>query len=413
MPELNHIYAMELGKRTVLVDQEDDICISVNTEYYKAHESADSHDIDKIFERERKLRKKIVPNVNTVYLFVTNKCNLACEFCSMRSNKKEQIITSNLTLESLVNNIMPAINEIRPRRIIISGGEPFTHSEILDLIDYISSNAEAQIIIQSNGVLLNNGIISGLAGKVGRLEISTAHFGGDSKKLVDLIQSIKSVGIEITLSFVYNNNNEELFHMLDISKNYNTEFLLSFVSPTGSALDGNIAIMSSEEKLNVYMLIAKYIIQKEYTDTKLSRIFFRTVRVQKACSALGKALSIYPDGNIYICHSLANDEFCAGNINTDNIESVLDDWNVLVNKSGSKELFCVENKKYCKNCKFKYLCGGVCGADIYNAVKMDCMFQKVILIYSLLFYNPSLSNAQNINAFVQFCEAKQYQNYLE
>lgn len=414
MPELKDIYTMELGRRTILIDPEDDICISVNTEYYKAHESDDSQiDIEKIFERERALRKKTVHNVNTVYLFVTNQCNLACEFCSMRSNKKEQIISSDLTLESLIKNIIPVINEINPRRIIISGGEPFAHSEVLDLINYISSNTETQITIQSNGVLLNHNIILNLAGKVNRLEISTAHFGRQSKKLVDLIKSIKSAEIEVTLSFVYNNNIEELYQILDISKSYNTEFLLSFVSPTGSALDDNLKIMSSEEKLNVYMLIAKYIVRKEYADTKLNGIFFHPIHVQKGCSALGKALAIYPDGNIYICHSLASDKFCVGNIDTDNTKCILNNWRMLVNQVWIKELFDVENKKYCEKCKFKYLCGGVCGADIYNEVNIDCMFQKVMLIYSLLIYNSKLSNTQNMNTLIQFYEKKQYKNYLD
>ncbi|BCJ94802.1 hypothetical protein acsn021_23710 [Anaerocolumna cellulosilytica] len=413
MSKLKDIHTVELGKRTILIDSVEEICISVNTEYYKECEVENSYSIiNRILKEQSELKRKRVAQVNTVYLFITNNCNLSCTFCSMRSNKKEEINSFELTVDTLMNNIVPMINEIKPRRIIISGGEPFIHNEIAELIDCIYTKTEAQVIVQSNGLLLNDTIINRIAGRVNRVEISTAHFSNCTENLITFIQRMNVIKTEVTLSFVYNNNDSAMYQILDIAANQNTDFIFNFVSSTGSALDDNIKIMSSEEKLQVYLCIAKYIIAKKYTCTKLAQIFFRNIQVQKQCSALGRALVIFPDGNIYICHSLANREFRVGDINTDSTKMILKKWNELIKQMDVKKLFHVELKEYCEDCKFKYLCGGGCGAEQFNHVKIDCMLQKVIITYNLLIYNSKCSNLQNINSFVKFCEEKQYLKYI-
>ena len=62
--------------------------------------------------------------MNTVYLLITNKCNLSCEFCSVRADKHNAEHLDSITLDVFDNRIMPLLNEIQPRRVILTGGEP-------------------------------------------------------------------------------------------------------------------------------------------------------------------------------------------------------------------------------------------------------------------------------------------------
>ncbi|RDY30269.1 radical SAM/SPASM domain-containing protein [Lachnotalea glycerini] len=410
MNDLDGIKTIEFGKRTILIDLNNDICISVNTQYMQACDMTDpDNDIIRLMERQKRIynEHKRQNTVNTVYLFITNQCNLACEFCSIRSNKKEQLVFSELSLELLYKYIIPFINKVNPRRIIISGGEPFIHSNVLEFIEYLSKNVEAQISIQSNGLLLNNNTISKLVGKVNNIEISTAHFK-NYDMLEYFINSIRKAAMDIVLSFVFDNNLQELYRILDITARYNIDLLVNFIAPTGSALDDNIEIMNSDKKIDLFKQMAKYIVQKNYLDTKLVNLFFRQIRVQKSCGGLGKALVVYPDGNVYICHSLAHKELSVGNIRTNNINTLLSNWKTLLKEKSIKEIFSVDYKKYCSDCKVKYLCGGGCGAEIYHGAILDCNFKKAMLIYNLLFYNPNNNSAENLKTFIQFCETKEY-----
>ncbi len=88
-----------------------------------------------------------------LYIDITNKCNLNCEFCMYKEERRKNPL--GLKLNTLAKiNISNILNHPKTERLIISGeGEPFNNlSSIFDILKLSKGNKKIQII--SNGLWL-------------------------------------------------------------------------------------------------------------------------------------------------------------------------------------------------------------------------------------------------------------------
>lgn len=141
-------------------------------------------------------------------------------------------------------------------------------------------------------------------------------------------------------------------------------------------------------------------------------LFFKRVSVQKSCGALGNMLNIFPDGNIYLCHSLNCKEFFIGNVKTDDHKEILSKWKALLKKDYVVDLFDIDHKALCSSCKIRYLCGGFCGAQIFHGANPDCLLLKSLLYFNLLFYDSKCDNESNLKKLIDYYENKKYMDYI-
>jgi len=84
------------------------------------------------------------------WIHLTNRCNLTCTHCLFSSSPHEK---DTLCFE----NIAPTIEEVYKlgcRLFVLSGGEPLVHLEISRIIDFILSYENAEVVILTNGLLL-------------------------------------------------------------------------------------------------------------------------------------------------------------------------------------------------------------------------------------------------------------------
>jgi radical SAM protein with 4Fe4S-binding SPASM domain len=204
---------------------------------------------------------------------------------------------------------------------------------------------------------------------------------------------------------------DSLEKVLDIAEKYNADLLLNFISPDGSALDSNMKIMSSEEKLVVYEQIAQYILDKGYNNQKFADIFFQRVRAKTGCGALSSTIVIFPDGNMYPCHSLEIPELRIGNITEDPLKLNKRMKEIYCSKF-SQSLFNVKLKEPCKKCQLRFVCGGFCGANQYHGIDCDCNLQKVLLVFDLLFFDANKTMLNNLENFTNYVKDKKYIGYL-
>tara|TARA_Y100000034_G_C6864249_1_gene393697 strand:+ start:306 stop:1250 length:945 start_codon:yes stop_codon:yes gene_type:complete len=132
-------------------------------------------------------------NPKYCWIFFTEKCNLDCEYCFY----KFRDLKSTLTFEQIKTIIdsMPSNIEF-----VFSGGEPFAEWNLLKKsIEYIRKSKNSYILIQSNGVLINEEQVNflkenkvnieiGLDG----LEISNIHRKGINTKIQNkILENIK------------------------------------------------------------------------------------------------------------------------------------------------------------------------------------------------------------------------------
>ena len=93
------------------------------------------------------LKKKQV--INSFYLLVTDRCNMNCKFCSINASAGK--INGNEFSYEMLQNQIETIKMINPKKVVISGGEPFVREDIFDIIRLLSQTVgREKLMIETN-----------------------------------------------------------------------------------------------------------------------------------------------------------------------------------------------------------------------------------------------------------------------
>lgn len=84
------------------------------------------------------------------WIHLTNRCNLSCSHCLFSSAPSEK---DTLCLETITSYVKEAY-ALGCRLFVISGGEPLVHPELLSLVEMILALNDTEVVILTNGVLL-------------------------------------------------------------------------------------------------------------------------------------------------------------------------------------------------------------------------------------------------------------------
>lgn len=109
---------------------------------------------------------------------VTYKCNLQCKHCYAENRKKCFNKDKSLTL-SEIKDMLDQLDELGTFFIRITGGEPFYHPQIMDILSY-GHKKNFAISIVTNGTLLNKNIIHQLK-EIKLRELSFSIHGASNK----------------------------------------------------------------------------------------------------------------------------------------------------------------------------------------------------------------------------------------
>ncbi len=71
---------------------------------------------------------------------------------------------------------------------------------------------------------------------------------------------------------------------------------------------------------------------------------------------------------------------------SDEPQKILQELENLLKKDEIKRLFCAEYKEICKECDYRYICGGHCLAS-EEPYDYRCIFLKAVLNYVLFYYD--------------------------
>jgi len=153
-------------------------------------------------------------------ILVTNRCNYRCPFCHNEGQEKGDS-TVMMSVESC-KQLIDYLDGQELSEINFSGGEPFLHKDIVDMIVYANDHMECDISCATNLSLITDDQIAFL--KKTRVKfniqfpfISENGFAistgtGKLSKIIDRINAVKSAGIKIGLNTVIqsvNNDNVE------------------------------------------------------------------------------------------------------------------------------------------------------------------------------------------------------------
>ena len=150
------------------------------------------------------------------------------------------------------------------------------------------------------------------------------------------------------LSFIYEKTNEvDLYRLIDIAAKYDIDVLFNIVSSVGRAKE-NSEILTDMEHLDMNLKIVKYILKQGYENKKIGGAFYQRIQVRNSCGGYGKVMAIFPEGDIYMCQCMEQNQVRMGNILSDEPQKILQELENLLKKDEIKRLFCAEHKEICK-----------------------------------------------------------------
>jgi uncharacterized protein len=350
----------------------------------------------------------------TLYLVLTNKCNLECKYCPFpKLSKKEKILMSPEIARKGINlwarHIYDNFDKKRDYFIIFYGGEPLLNINTLEYsLKYIEKlKKESKLpgnnlytMVDTNGILINNKII-----RLFKRYNVMVTVGCDGPKKFNDYYRVDNKGkgtfekVKKALILLKKNKIKTFvsvaitpYNVLKI-KDFSKFFKKYKIEKFGFNILKGKSLLSLSPKINLkeyYIKASDGIISSfrerqereyEYQMGKKVEAFFEKRFFPIDCGGYGNQLVVQPNGEISNCPFLLNN---LGNVKNCNKNFRI--WKVPLVKEWRKRLP-IYNRE-CKDCQAISICGGGCPwsakeitGDIFKKDNAMCIFTKKVFDY--------------------------------
>ena len=327
-------------------------------------------------------------NIRTVYIEITNRCNLNCRTCYNQSGMNcETNEISVVQLEDIINMFVPH----GLKRVLISGGEPTLHSDfngIFKLFDKytgisfgVVTNGTTESAVLTEYVNTHDNMIlqislDGSTDEVNSRTRSKGHF----EKVIQFIDAVRQSKVEKRLKTVVSQKNYddiEPYFKFAMSCGFIPEYAFIYRSGNGEYDWENISL-SDIQRIKAVKLIDK--LNLDFGQNAFLPICTNTCPYTRDLKDL--SICIKTDGSIQPCQTLYGNKYSVGN--------VFDfDDSSFQNKLGqiAKIAKLRTQQDYgCKGCLIREYCGRGCMAEAVClhgdslADDGNCNFRKTLFI---------------------------------
>lgn len=324
----------------------------------------------------------------TVYIEITNRCNLNCRTCYNRSGLNR--CTQEISIEQL-EKIITTTAKYGANRFLFSGGEPSLHSHFHELLKLTEHYPTASFGFVTNGTVNDEVWIDYLNSHHNlTLQISLdganedqnalTRGSGNFDKTVAFAKKIHNPRMKALLKMVISKKNldgVEPFYKLALDLGCVPEF--AFIYKSGNGCDGwEEKALSAHEKIKVLKLIDA--LNKQY------RVEAFLPKCTSTCPYTSNtdhmSICIKVDGSIQPCQGLYAPEFTLGNVFDFDEREVLNNLNTLSALMRQRKTMDFG----CQKCMLKQVCGRGCMAEAFHLTNDPlgnddgCMFRKLQLL---------------------------------
>ena len=291
-----------------------------------------------------------MPVTTTLVLEILTKCNFHCRHCYLgdRLYSKER-----LEVSVLHNIILDAKKKVGVNRVQITGGNPSLHPDIIDIIELLQRYS-FKIIYFSNGVKLTDKILSSLRKADAALHVSIYGMSNESgqwltgdhnyfdniMKSIDLIEK-HELKIRSLDFMAVEENIHEIEHFIEFCKKESYPYRFDSPASVGNAITNKIKNIR-ERIIDIEPCLESFDMSKAF---RLNSCEFDQP-------------TILANGDITFC-VLSNrnfNDYILGNVHKNTFKEI---WFSDKTKQLFKETN-VNEQEICKECEYKYLCGGIC-----------------------------------------------------
>jgi mycofactocin biosynthetic radical S-adenosylmethionine protein MftC len=303
---------------------------------------------------------------------ITAQCNLQCRHCL--SADMRATIAVELDFEQC-RTLIDELDRMEVFQINFGGGEPFLRQDFCDILDYAHSK-RITTCVSTNGTTLEENLVKRLVRmKLLRIQVSldgaTAATNdairglGSYQRILEGIGLLRKQGFDpLSINTVITQANfREIEPLCELAHHYGVKTRLSRFRPSGDAKR-----VWQEFQLNPSQLAWLSDFLSAHHDVWTGDSFFSITQEDRLdlgmnmCGAARMTCSVLPDGNVYPCAFLCDQQFRGGNILR---ESLNDIWH----HSASFNAIRAIRIEACESCERYSLCHGGCPAVAYYFTK--------------------------------------------
>jgi radical SAM protein with 4Fe4S-binding SPASM domain len=298
--------------------------------------------------------------LSSIYLHLTNKCNLSCSYCYRNSSPRIEIKRFGDEFNRFLDQCVPILSD-NPV-LTFSGGEPMIHPDFMSVAQHAVELGFSNNLL-TNGMFITEENVAAVAKLFSYIKISldganeathSATRGpGNFDVVMRGIRLLASMpgdhGIEVQMTLTAENAAQGAALKAQLPDRVGTRF--TPLMPMGRGLqEGNY--LDSDDFIAVSRANAR--------DAEIEAGSLQPGQRTFGCYAGEAHISIADNGSVYPCHLFHRSEFRMGNIFVDPIEDIF--FGEKMSQFG--ESMDVENNNLrCSSCDFRYMCGGGCKAN--------------------------------------------------
>ncbi len=366
-PPKKFLYAKKLSEAGILVPENFDVNVPLN-----------------------KIRNLIdKPNIDSLYIVTTDKCNYACKYCFIEENMPSKYKFTFMTEDVLKRGIdlfarLQTDNRIGESEIIFYGGEPLLNKNIVfSGTKYLNEKVGTGEIRKLNKMIFTNGslVTDDIAKFFFDEEISVGisidgwkdihdkmriypTSQGTFEKTITGYKNLKKAGCRTGISCTVSTHNIDILDK--VIEYFATELECKFVSLNPLFDLGNKERLTKEflehmanKIIDAYEISRKYGIYEDRVTKFIEPFVEEYIRIVD-CAGCGRQIVLSPDGQIGTCHAfLGNKKFFCGNVNQKDFNPNKNE--VFIEWSGRSPF----NISHCQKCPALSICGGGCPYNSY------------------------------------------------
>lgn len=288
---------------------------------------------------------------DSVYITLTNRCNLSCIHCASSCSPTEKDILSTEEIFTILKNV----SNLNPRGIVFTGGEPLLRKDLETiLIQARNLMPNTQFVISTNATLINKENIH-LFKLFNKIDISIDGINEETcseirgkgvfDKVINNIRFLQDNGFyNISLSMVFGEKTNHLINdFKELNKNLKTTPVIRGFSAIGRGQE-NYSYFNNEYHSLPISITEIY--KTKADSRKISSC---------ACNAFESSLSIDDKGIAYPCFSLVDDSYAITNLAESEI--TYEEFSNLLNNKKSEFNKILEFKDTkCEDCDLNIFC---------------------------------------------------------
>lgn len=327
-----------------------------------------------------------------VHLSISDSCNLKCTYCYAAERK--ELGSNNLSIEEY-KRVIDGIRQINPNcSFTITGGEPLMNPLWKDIAEYIKGLGN-ECWLLSNGTLFNESNIVDIKRLFDRVtvsidgsraEVHSLTRGKNYDKVLRAIKLMDENGINYSLSMTVTRNN--ISDVANMAEKYGNRLNFAPLFPVSDFANKELAITGLE--YFQALKSAAGVNPLSYCESSLDSS--QCSRCHKCAIGDGE-ISVSASGDVYPCQLLHSKEFYAGNVRETSITDIYTHSPAL-KKCSQLDVDKIEG---CKDCAFRYICGGACRARAFyevadvNSSGDFCVYEKEAFLDGIVnIYNSNI-----------------------